>query len=98
METQALCIGSVEPLAIGLPGKSLKSLSLYSGCSPELLIHMPTWTLPLRHPLGTSLAVQWLRLCASNAGAWVQFLVQELRSHMSQSLAQEKQKTKRDIP
>ena len=98
MQTQTLCIGSVEPLAIGPPGKSLKSLSFYSSCSPEPLIHMPTWTLPLRHPAGTSLAVQWLRLCASNAGAWVQFLVQELRSHMSQGLAQEKQKTKRDTP
>ena len=29
---------------------------------------------------GTSLAIQWLRLCASNAGAQVQFLVRELRS------------------
>ena len=32
---------------------------------------------------GTSLAVQWLRLCASNAGGvWVQSLAGELRSHM----------------
>ena len=30
--------------------------------------------------LGTSLIVQWLRLCASIAGAWVQSLVQELIS------------------
>ena len=26
----------------------------------------------------TSLVVQWLRFCAPNAGAWVQFLVKEL--------------------
>ena len=32
--------------------------------------------------LGTSLVVQWLRLCVSNAGVQVQFLVKELRSHM----------------
>ena len=31
---------------------------------------------------GTSLAVQWLGLCLSTAGAQVQSLVKELTSHM----------------
>jgi hypothetical protein len=38
---------------------------------------------------GTSLAVQWLRLCTSTVGAWVPSLVKELRPHMPHS-----QKTK----
>ena len=33
---------------------------------------------------GTSLAVQWLRLWASTAGAQVQSLVRELRAHTPQ--------------
>ena len=33
-------------------------------------------------PVGTSLVVQWLRLCTFNAGAQVPSLVGELRSHM----------------
>ena len=35
----------------------------------------------LRHMLAISLVVQWLRLCASNAGAWVPTLVRELDPH-----------------
>jgi len=35
--------------------------------------------------LGTSLAVQWLRLCLPMQGAQVQFLVMELRSHIPKS-------------
>ena len=31
---------------------------------------------------GTCLVVQWLRICLSTQGTWVQFLVQELRSHV----------------
>jgi len=31
---------------------------------------------------GISLALQWFRLCASNAAAWEQSLIWELRSHM----------------
>ena len=31
---------------------------------------------------GTSLAVQWLRLCLPMQGVWVRSLVGELRSHM----------------
>ena len=34
---------------------------------------------------GTSLAVQWLRLCLPVQGVWVQSLVGELRSHMPHS-------------
>ena len=39
--------------------------------------------------LGTSLVVQWLKCCVPNAGglhsgAWVRFLVGEVRSHMLQ--------------
>ena len=34
---------------------------------------------------GTSLAVQWLRLCTSTAEAWVPSVVVELRSHMPHS-------------
>lgn len=30
---------------------------------------------------GTSLAVQWLRFCAFNAGIWIWSMVEELRSH-----------------
>ena len=34
---------------------------------------------------GTSLVVQWLRTCLQMQGTGVQFLVQELRSHMPYS-------------
>ena len=34
-----------------------------------------------------SLAVQWLGLCTSTAGAWVQSLVWELRSYKPQGVA-----------
>ena len=37
--------------------------------------------------MGTSLAVQWLELCASMQGAQVQSLVGELRSRMWHSTA-----------
>ena len=39
---------------------------------------------------GTSLVVQWLRLCASTAGAQVRSLVGELRSHMPLCMAKGK--------
>ena len=39
---------------------------------------------------GISLAVQWLRLCTSTAGAWVQLLVGELRSCMLSGDGQKK--------
>ena len=40
---------------------------------------------------GTSLAVQWLRLCASvEGGAWVLPLVREIRSHIANSVAKKK--------
>ena len=42
--------------------------------------------------LGTSLAVQGLRLRASNADAWVQSLIGELGSHMPCSAAKKKKK------
>ena len=42
--------------------------------------------------MGTSLAVQWLRLCASNAGAEVQSLVGKLRSHMPCGAAKKNKK------
>ena len=35
----------------------------------------------LKHLLAVSLVVQWLRLCASNSGAWVPTLVRELDPH-----------------
>ena len=34
---------------------------------------------------GTSLVVQWLRICLTMQGMKVQSLVQELRSHMTQN-------------
>ena len=34
-----------------------------------------------------SLVIQWLRLCTSNAGVWVQSLVRELISHSLCSVA-----------
>jgi len=36
-----------------------------------------------KEAIGTTLAVQWLRFQASNAGAWVQSLIRELRSRVS---------------
>ena len=42
---------------------------------------------------GTSLAVQWLRLRASNAGVRVQSLLGELRSHMLRGMAKKNKKT-----
>ena len=33
-------------------------------------------------PKGTTLVVQWLRICLPMQGTWVQSLVRELRSHM----------------
>ena len=35
--------------------------------------------------LGTSLVIQWLRLCLPMQRLWVQSLVGELRSHMPQA-------------
>ena len=35
--------------------------------------------------LGTSLVVQWLRICLPMQEMWVRSLVRELRSHMPQS-------------
>ena len=32
--------------------------------------------------MGTSLVVQWLRICLPLQGAWFRSLVRELRSHM----------------
>ena len=37
--------------------------------------------------MGTSLAIQWLRFHASNAGTGVQSLVRELRFHMLHNAA-----------
>ena len=42
--------------------------------------------------LGDSLAVQWLRLGAFTAVAWVQFLVRELRHHKPQGVAKQRKK------
>ena len=42
-----------------------------------------------RGEIGSSLAVQWLRLHASTAGGWVRSLVRELRSCMPQVLTKE---------
>ena len=41
---------------------------------------------------GTSLVVQWLRLCASIAGAWVLSLIKELRSCMLSRMAKKEKK------
>ena len=49
-------------------GKDLSKILLFS-C-------IKTWT------LGTSLVVQWLRLCVANSGAWVRSLVRKLGSHI----------------
>ena len=46
--------------------------------------------------LGTSLVVQWLRLCASTEGAWVRSVVRELRSHMPPSAAEKKKQPSLD--
>ena len=35
-----------------------------------------------KYPEGTSLVVQWLRICLPMQGTWVRSLVGELRSHM----------------
>ena len=41
---------------------------------------------------GISLVIQWLRLHASTAGSWIQFLVGELRSQMLCCMAKKKKK------
>ena len=43
------------------------------------------------HPFGTSLVVQWLRLCAPNAGGPGSIPNQGTRSHMLQLRAQDSQ-------
>ena len=49
----------------------------------DFVIKYTSINLILKHiHVGTSLAVQWLRIRASTARAQVQFLVGELRSHM----------------
>ena len=64
----------------------------------EITIIIPTLLEGLRHRaknkkhlkkliLGNSLAVQWLRLCTSTAGAQVWYLIRELRSHMPHRVA-----------
>ena len=40
--------------------------------------------------VGASLAVHWLRVCTSNAGAQVQSLAGKLRSHMLCGMAKKK--------
>ena len=55
---------------------------------------IPIFISYLKGPRGTSLAVQWLRLCTSTAaGARVPSLVRKLRSHMP-PCGQKKNKTK----
>ena len=51
---------------------------------PCLALHILRVYNPLRR---TSLVVQWLRLCASNAGVQIQSLVRELGPHMMQDAA-----------
>lgn len=41
---------------------------------------------------GTSLVAQWVRLCASSGGGWVQPLVGEIRSHMPEGETEEQRK------
>jgi len=41
---------------------------------------------------GTSLGVQWVRLCLPVLSVWVQSLVRELRSHMKPRSQNKKQK------
>ena len=43
--------------------------------------------------LRTSLAIQWLRICALQ-GAWVQFRIEELRSHKPHGAAKKLKKKK----
>ena len=44
----------------------------------------------------TSLAVQWLRLSASNAGVWIRSLARELRSRMPHGVAEKINKPKKN--
>ena len=44
--------------------------------------------------LGTSLVVQWLRICLSMQGVWVRSLVGELGSHMPHGQKKTKQNIK----
>ena len=44
---------------------------------------------------GSSLVVHWLRFCASTAGAWVLFLVGELRFHIPSHSAKKQKKKNR---
>ena len=60
-----------------------------------MLGHSGISTLVRRDSEGTSLAVQWLRLCLPMQRAQVGSLVRELRSHVTCSVAKEKKKKKR---
>ena len=59
--------------------------------------NIPGWCI-LRFTLGTSLAIQWLRLCASTAGDTSSILGQELRSWMLFGMAKKPKKKKKDAP
>ena len=49
--------------------------------------------------MGTSLAVQWLRLCTSTAGGADSSLAGELRSHMPRGVTRKKKERKSyDLP
>ena len=83
---------------VNSPGKlhlRISSSSIHGSCpcsNLEITAGLVTW-----HPVhekqlqhlswGTSLAVQWSRLHAANAGRWVWSLVMELRSHMPCGMA-----------
>ena len=65
---------------------------------PEWILHLNQYNLFINiklpggiqvsfktHTSGTSLVVQWLRICLAMQGTWVQSPVRKLRSHVQQS-------------
>ena len=60
----------------------------------ERILHQDKNNKTLKENIGISLRVQWFRLCASNAGYGVQFLVRELRFYMLQGVIKKKKRIK----
>ena len=79
---------------IGCLWTIMQSTTAYGGLGgPPNAIHRVKYD-DKTGPLGTSLAVQWLRLCLPMQGVQVRYLVGELRSHVPHSQKNQKVRQK----
>ena len=89
---------STTHLAVSIVGIYTFRSSIKYKPLPEWILHLNQYNLFINiklpggiqvsfktHTSGTSLVVQWLRICFAMQGTWVQSPVQKLRSHVQQS-------------